>query len=98
MPRLRLGDTASGLTGGRPGSRPAMDRSNAPDAILVGGPRDGTLFTAEDTTIVELEIDGLIQRYLRTVRHHDHHGQDLVIFVYDGAGSREGTAPGTERL
>jgi hypothetical protein len=75
-----------------------MDRSNAPDAILVGGPRDGTLFTAEDTAIVELEIDGLIQRYLRTTRHQNRHGEDLRIFVYDGAGSREGTPPGAETL
>ena len=75
-----------------------MDRSNAPDAILVGGPRDGTLFTADDTAIVELEIDGLIQRYLRTLHHEDHHGQDVVVFVYDGAGTREGTRPGSQRL
>lgn len=75
-----------------------MDRSNSPDAILVGGPRDGTLFTADDTAIVELEIDGLIQRYLRTRHHEDHHGQDVVVFVYDGAGTREGSMPGAERF
>jgi hypothetical protein len=75
-----------------------MSTANAPDAILMGGPRDGILFRAEDSAVVELEIDGLIQRYLRTMRHQDHHGQDLVIFVYDGAGAREGTRPGTERL
>jgi hypothetical protein len=71
-----------------------MTTPKAPDAMLLGGPRDGTLFTAEDTAIVELEIDGLIQRYLRTSRQEDHRGQPVVIFVYDGASGPAGTQPG----
>ncbi|GAB3146028.1 hypothetical protein GCM10027290_26970 [Micromonospora sonneratiae] len=55
--------------------------------MLLGGPRDGDLFTAEDAAIIQLEIDGLIQRYLRTTRHEDHDGQSMVIFVYDGASA-----------
>jgi hypothetical protein len=73
-----------------------MTTSNAPDAILLGGPRDGTLFTADDSAIVELEIEGLIQRYLRTTRQEDHRGQRVVIFVYDGASDPAGTRPGLE--
>jgi hypothetical protein len=67
-----------------------MDSSQEPDAMLLGGPRDGTLFTAQDAAIVQLEIDGLIQRYLRTTRRADHNGLSLVVFVYDGASGPDG--------
>jgi hypothetical protein len=70
-----------------------MTTSKEPDAMLLGGPRDGTLFTAEDAAIVQLEIDGLIQRYLRTSRREDHRGQPLVVFVYDGASGPDGGDP-----
>lgn len=70
-----------------------METATAPDAILLGGPRDGTLFTAGDTAIVELEMDGLIQRYLRTRNRQDHHGRPVRVFVYDGAGSPTGAEP-----
>jgi hypothetical protein len=73
-----------------------MTTSNAADAILVGGPRDGTLFTADGTAVVELEIDGLIQRYLRTTRQEDHRGQRVMVYVYDGASDPAGTRPGLE--
>ncbi|GAB2954395.1 hypothetical protein GCM10027280_48490 [Micromonospora polyrhachis] len=73
-----------------------MTTSKAPDALLLGGPRDGTLFTAEDAAIVQLEIDGLIQRYLRTSRHEQHDGQPLVVFVYDGASGAGGAGSGLE--
>ena len=67
--------------------------TKAPDAVLLGGPRNGTLFTAEDAAVVELEIDGLIQRYLRTSRYQDHDGQSVVIFVYDGTADPAGGQP-----
>lgn len=52
--------------------------------MLVGGPRDGTLFTAGDTVVVELEIDSRVQRYLRTRNRHNYHGRPLTVFVHDG--------------
>jgi len=70
-----------------------MDTPTAPDAILVGGPRDGTFFTARDTAIVELEIDGLIQRYLRTRNRQDQNGRSMLVYVYDGAASPTGPEP-----
>jgi hypothetical protein len=73
-----------------------MDTSKAPDAVLLGGPRDGVLFTAEDAAIVQLEVDGLIQRYLRTKRREDHNGMPLVVFVYDGAASPAGRPPAAD--
>jgi hypothetical protein len=61
-----------------------MTTPKRPDALLVGGPRDGTLFTAEDASMVELQIDGLVQRYLRTTREQDQHGDRVIVFAYDG--------------
>jgi hypothetical protein len=61
-----------------------MTTPKTPDALLIGGPRDGTLFTAEDASSVELEIDGLVQRYLRTDREQSHDGTRMVVFAYDG--------------
>ncbi|GAB3808269.1 hypothetical protein [Micromonospora zhanjiangensis] len=71
-----------------------MTTSNAPDALLLGGPRDGTLFTADDAAVVQLEIDGLIQRYLRTTSRQDHRGQPVLVYVYDGATPPDGGLPG----
>ncbi|MCW6006425.1 hypothetical protein K1W54_17855 [Micromonospora sp. CPCC 205371] len=50
------------------------------DAILVGGPRDGTFFDPEDAAIVELDIDGVRHRYVLT--DQERHGHQL--YAYDG--------------
>lgn len=43
------------------------------DAMLVGGPRDGqTVATGEDA-LIEIEIDGLMHRYIRTTTERDGH-------------------------
>lgn len=68
-----------------------MTTPQTPDALLVGGPRDGTLFTAEDASSVELEIDGLVQRYLRTDREQESQGGRMVVFAYDGVADAAGT-------
>ncbi|MEV4754923.1 hypothetical protein AB0J86_07400 [Micromonospora sp. NPDC049559] len=70
-----------------------MSTTREPDALLLGGPRDGLLFTAEDAAIVQLEVDGLMQRYLRTSNREERNGIPLVVFVYDGAGAPEGGEP-----
>jgi hypothetical protein len=58
--------------------------TNANEAILVGGPRDGGRFTAPDTAVVELEIDGLYHRYLRTTATREIDGATVLVFTYDG--------------
>jgi hypothetical protein len=55
------------------------------DAIMLGGPRDGEVFAAEDTALVELEIDGLTHRYIRTTATRENGGRELVVYNYDGA-------------
>jgi hypothetical protein len=54
------------------------------DAILVGGPRDGTPFRADGSGLVTLGIGGLVHRYIRTTGHRQHNGQDLLVYNYDG--------------
>jgi hypothetical protein len=50
------------------------------DAIIVGGPRDGTFFDPEDAAVVELEINGVLHRYVLTdQRRHDHQ-----LYTYAG--------------
>ncbi|MBO4208262.1 hypothetical protein [Micromonospora echinofusca] len=71
-----------------------MTEPDEPDALLLGGPRDGTLFVAEDAAVVQLELAGLMQRYLRTTGYQEHHGRSLRVYVYDGAGDPAGSGPG----
>jgi hypothetical protein len=54
------------------------------DAILIGGPRDGTPFRAEGSGLVTLEVEGLVHRYIRTTERRQRGGQDLLVYNYDG--------------
>lgn len=66
------------------------------DALLVGGPRDQTLFGAEDAALVELEIDGLVHRYIRTTQERERDGDRLRVYNYDGVVDPGGAMPGVE--
>ncbi|SCL21914.1 hypothetical protein [Micromonospora inyonensis] len=63
------------------------------DAWLVGGPRDGSTHDAGGSALLELEIDGLIHRYVRTTKQHD---DDTTVYNYDGAVAPGGGEPGVE--
>ena len=54
------------------------------DAIFVGGPRDGTVFDAPDSPLVEVPIDNLVHRYIRTTATREQDGQTYRVFNYDG--------------
>ncbi len=60
------------------------------DALLIGGPRNETLFDAQDVALVELEINGLMHRYVRTTRHRDWDGRTLRVYNYDGVFDPDG--------
>ncbi|MEV4811638.1 hypothetical protein [Micromonospora avicenniae] len=62
-------------------------------AHLVGGPRDGSSHETRGDALVELEIDGMIHRYIRTTREHDDGG---VVYAYDGMVAPGGGEPGVE--
>ncbi|MFG1739132.1 hypothetical protein ACGFLT_13995 [Micromonospora chalcea] len=61
-------------------------------AYLVGGPRDGSTQDADGKALVEIEIDGMIHRYIRTTKAHD----DGVVYNYDGMVAPGGGEPGIE--
>lgn len=62
-------------------------------AYLVGGPRDGNSQDADGKALVEIEIDGMIHRYIRTTKQH---GDDAVVYNYDGMVAPGGGEPGVE--
>ena len=55
-----------------------------PDAVLIGGPRDGTPFHAGDAALVTLELDGLVERYIQTTATREVDGRQLLVYNYDG--------------
>ena len=54
------------------------------DAIFVGGPRDGTVFAAPDSGLVEVPVDGLTHRYILTDATRDRDGKTYRVYTYDG--------------
>jgi hypothetical protein len=58
--------------------------TDSQEAILVGGPRDGEQFHAADSALVELEIDKLLHRYIRTTATRETDGQTRLVYNYDG--------------
>ncbi|AYF32270.1 hypothetical protein EAD96_03325 [Micromonospora sp. BL1] len=62
-------------------------------AYLVGGPRDGSSQDTDGKALVEIEIDGMIHRYIRTTKQH---GDEGVVYNYDGMVAPGGGEPGVE--
>jgi hypothetical protein len=54
------------------------------DVIFVGGPRDGTVFAAPDSGLVEIPIEGLTHRYILTSATRERDGKTYRVFNYDG--------------
>jgi hypothetical protein len=68
----------------------------ADDAVLVGGPRDGTRFASEDAALVELEIGGMVHRYIRTTAERERDGRSYLVYNYDGVIDPTGARSGVE--
>jgi hypothetical protein len=67
------------------------------DAIFVGGPNDGVTFASDDAAVVEVRLDGLTHRYIRTTKRREGSGgTDPVVYNYDGAIDPSGATPGVE--
>lgn len=62
-------------------------------AYLVGGPCDGSVQDAGEKALLEIEIDGMMHRYLRTTKRH---GEDATVYNYDGMVAPGGGEPGVE--
>ena len=54
------------------------------DAIFIGGPRDGHVFAAPDSALVEVPVEGLTHRYILTSATREHDGKTYRVFNYDG--------------
>jgi uncharacterized protein YqjF (DUF2071 family) len=65
------------------------------DAMLQGGPLDGTSTSAGDSGLVELEVDGIVHRYIRTTQRGGSDGR-LTTYAYDGAVDPSGAEDGAE--
>ncbi len=54
------------------------------DAILIGGPRDQSVFRSEEAAVVTLEVGGLVHRYIRTTATRRAGSGELLVYNYDG--------------
>ncbi|MDW5322410.1 hypothetical protein [Plantactinospora sp. KLBMP9567] len=66
------------------------------DAILIGGPHGESLVAAGDSGLVELELDGLIHRYIRTTATREVGGGTYRVYNYDGEVAADGGSSGSE--
>ncbi len=64
--------------------------------ILVGGPRDGVILGTVDSAVVELEIDGMVHRYVVTTQSRDDGDNAYQVYNYDGEIDPSGAQPGAE--
>jgi len=71
---------------------------SAGDAVFVGGPNDGARFMSDDAAVVEVRLDGLVHRYIRTTRHRTGPAtaDDARVYNYDGVIDPSGATPGVE--
>jgi hypothetical protein len=62
------------------------------DVILVGGPRGGEVVPSEGEALVEVEIDGMLHRYIKTNAERD----GYRVYNYDGMVDPTGAQSGVE--
>jgi hypothetical protein len=67
-------------------------------AVLQGGPRDGTELTADDAGLIEVEMNGMVHRYIITTQR----SADRIVYTYDGmvdpTGAQDGVENAKDRL
>jgi hypothetical protein len=73
-----------------------MTTQTSPDAVFVGGPRDGSLASTGGAPLVEVRIDGLVHRYVVTTKTREHDGTAYTVYTYDGEIDPDGAQPGAE--
>jgi hypothetical protein len=73
-----------------------MSTDTSFDAIFVGGPRDGSLLDSHGSPLVEVNIDGLVHRYVLTTKTRERDGGSYTVYTYDGEIDPDGAQPGAE--
>ena len=66
------------------------------EVVLVGGPRDGDTLEADSPGLLEIEVDGLVHRYIPTKQTRPVGGADLPAYNYDGMVDPTGAQDGVE--
>jgi hypothetical protein len=67
------------------------------DAILQGGPCDGDTYPANGAGLVEVEIEGMVHRYIPTTQRLGDAGSERAVYTYDGMINPGGGEDGAER-
>jgi hypothetical protein len=73
-----------------------MSDDRSADAIYVGGPNDSATFTSDEVAVVEVPLDGLLHRYVRTTAQRNNGGTARVVYNYDGVVDPAGAMPGIQ--
>jgi hypothetical protein len=73
-----------------------MSDNESADAVFVGGPNDGVTFTSDEVAVVEVPLDGLVHRYVRTTAHRDSGAVARIVYNYDGVIDPSGAMPGIQ--
>jgi hypothetical protein len=64
--------------------------------VLVGGPRDGAVVEAGSPGLLEVEVGGMMHRYIPTKQTRPVDGADLPAYNYDGMVNPAGAEDGVE--
>lgn len=64
--------------------------------MLAGGPRDGEVMEVGDAGLLEVEVDGMVHRYIPTRQTRPSGGADLPVYNYDGMVNPAGAEDGVE--
>ncbi|MGN9909896.1 hypothetical protein ACTMTJ_20320 [Phytohabitans sp. LJ34] len=66
------------------------------EVVLVGGPRDGDVVEAGGAGLVEIEVGGMVHRYIPTKQTRPVGEVDLLAYNYDGMVNPAGAEDGVE--
>jgi hypothetical protein len=66
------------------------------DVVLVGGPRDGDTVEAGGAGLLELDVSGMVHRYIPTKQTRPMGDAELQVYNYDGMLNPAGAEDGVE--
>jgi hypothetical protein len=66
------------------------------DAVLVGGPRGGEVVEVGEAGLLEIEIGGMVHRYIPTTQTRPVGDTELPVYNYDGMVNPAGAQDGVE--
>lgn len=66
------------------------------EVVLTGGPRDGEKMETDGAGLLEIEISGMVHRYIPTKQTRAMGGVELPVYNYDGMVNPAGAEDGVE--